>query len=406
MKFSMIFEAQVEFGTPDVERQAILNCIEQAVFAEQMGYDGIWAVEHHSLTEYSHMTAPEIFLTAVAAQTTLIRVGHAAVCMPFGYNHPARVAERAAMLDVISGGRVNLGAARGGTVQEMSLCGVDPEQTAAQVEEALRFIGHCWRGDAIEWDSDILKIHPPAGRPSHTILPRPVQMPHPPLFLACTNFDTVKRAARFGVGPMVLGFGGPEIVGGMRRAFDEARAERDPEACVSPGNINDEFVALAPTLLMEDKEKALTVGARAVRFFAESITHWAAPDAAAPARDTDKVDNVSFMRNVFAEAMDALEQGTAPPSAASLMYNLDHALGDAQTAIDYVHRLKDAGVDNVMCLIQMGTLTQDQQLETIRIWGEEVIPHFRALEKPTSPESKGKAKSSKAKSSKAKTATR
>ena len=110
MKFSMIFEAQVEYGTPDVERQQILNCIDQAVYAEEVGFDAVWAVEHHALVEYSHMSAPEIFLSAVAAKTTRIRVGHAAVCMPFGYNHPVRVAERAAMLDVISGGRLNLGA--------------------------------------------------------------------------------------------------------------------------------------------------------------------------------------------------------------------------------------------------------------------------------------------------------
>ena len=83
--------------------------------------------------------------------------------MPFGYNHPVRVAERAAMLDIISDGRLNLGAARGGTAQEMSLCGVDPELTTPQVEEALRFIGHCWREDTIEWDSELLN-DPPAGR--------------------------------------------------------------------------------------------------------------------------------------------------------------------------------------------------------------------------------------------------
>ena len=69
MKFSMIFEAQVEYGTPDVERQEILNCLEQAVYAEEVGFDAVWAVEHHSLVEYSHMSTPEIFLSAVAAQT-------------------------------------------------------------------------------------------------------------------------------------------------------------------------------------------------------------------------------------------------------------------------------------------------------------------------------------------------
>jgi alkanesulfonate monooxygenase SsuD/methylene tetrahydromethanopterin reductase-like flavin-dependent oxidoreductase (luciferase family) len=385
VKFSMIFEAQCEFGTPEIERQAILNCIDQAVFAEEMGYDGVWAVEHHSLLEYSHMSAPEMFLAAVAARTKRIRVGHAAVCMPFGYNHPVRVAERAAMLDVISGGRLELGAARGGTLQEMSLCGVDPELAPAQVEEALRFLGKCWRADSIEWDSDLLKIHAPPGQPPHTVVPRPVQMPHPPLYLACTNPESVKRAARLGVGPLIFGFGGPERVGEIRRMFDETIATRNIDECVSPDSINNDFVALAPTLLMEDREKALTVGARALRFFAEAITYWSAgPAGIPPARDTDKVDNVSFMSERWAAAPEAQARGEAPATPASLLYNLDHALGDADTAIAYVQRLVDVGVDNIMCLIQMGTLTQDQQLETIRIWGEKVIPHFRALENATS----------------------
>jgi alkanesulfonate monooxygenase SsuD/methylene tetrahydromethanopterin reductase-like flavin-dependent oxidoreductase (luciferase family) len=378
MKFSMIFEAQVEYGTPDVERETIRNCVEQAVYAEEVGFDGIWAVEHHSLIEYSHMSAPEIFLTAVAAKTSRIRVGHAAVCMPFGYNHPVRVAERAAMLDIISDGRLNLGAARGGTAQEMSLCGVDPELTGPQVKEALTFLGHCWREDTIQWDSDLLKIQHPPNRPAHTVVPRPVQLPHPPLFLACTNPDTVRKAAQYGVGPMVLGFGGPEVIGEMRRMFDDERAQRDPDTVVSPGMINDEFVALCPTFLMEDRDEAFRIGCRALRFFAEAITHWAAPNGVAPARHTDTVDNAAFMHEHFALAQEAIARGDAPPSAASSMYNTDHALGDADTAIDYVKRLQDAGVDNVMCLIQMGTLTQDQQLETIRIFGEQVIPHFRA----------------------------
>ena len=378
MKFSMIFEAQVEYGTPDVERQQILNCIDQAVYAEEVGFDAVWAVEHHSLVEYSHMSAPEIFLSAVAAKTKRIRVGHAAVCMPFGYNHPVRVAERAAMLDVISGGRLNLGAARGGTVQEMSLCGVDPEDTVAQVKEALTFIGHCWREDTIEWESDVLSIHPPPNRPPHTVVPRPVQLPHPPLYLACTNpGDGAPRRPSTASARWCSGSAVPTVIASMRAAFDDARASRDPDACVSPGYVNDDFVALCPSVLMEDREEALRVGARALRFFAEAISHWAAPNGVAPAHGTDKVDNIAFMTEQYAAAQAAIAKGEAPPTAASSLYNLDHAIGDPDTAIDYVQRLDEAGCDDVMCLIQMGTLTQDQQLETIRLWGEKVIPKFR-----------------------------
>jgi len=144
-----------------------------------------------------------------------------------------------------------------------------------------------------------------------------------------------------------------------------------------PHGPNDEFVALCPSFLLDDREEALRIGARALRFFAESITHWAAPNGVAPARGTDKVDNVAFMKENLEAAYAAVARGDAPPSAASLLYSVDHALGDADTAIEYVQRLANAGVDNVMCLIQMGTLTQEQQLNTIRIWGEKVIPHFK-----------------------------
>ena len=104
MQFSMIFEAQMADPSAANERQVIRDCVEQAVLAEEMGFDRVWSVEHHSLKWYAHMSAPEIFLTWIAAKTSRIRIGHGVVCMPFNYNHPIRVGERAAMLDILSGG--------------------------------------------------------------------------------------------------------------------------------------------------------------------------------------------------------------------------------------------------------------------------------------------------------------
>ena len=82
MQFSVIFEAQLANPTRPREQQVIRDCLEQAIFAEEMGFDRVWAVEHHSLYWYAHMSAPEIFLTAVAARTSRIRIGHGVVCMP------------------------------------------------------------------------------------------------------------------------------------------------------------------------------------------------------------------------------------------------------------------------------------------------------------------------------------
>src|SRR5262249_53174519 len=97
----------------------------------------------------------------------------------------------------------------------------------------------------------------------------------------------------------------------------------------------------------------------------------------APAHDTGDVDNVAFMNERFAAAQAAIARGDAPATAASPMYNLDHAIGDANDAIEYVQRLAAAGVEELMCLFNMSRLTQDQPTETFRLWGEKVIPQFR-----------------------------
>src|SRR3954454_25124132 len=136
----MIFEAQMADPSPAHEHQVIRDCVEQAVYAEAMGFDRIWAVEHHCLKWYAHMSAPEIFLTYVAAKTERIRIGPGVLCLPSHYNHPIRVGERAAMLDILSKGRLDLGAGRGATLQEMSAFGGDPGTTYEELEESLNMI--------------------------------------------------------------------------------------------------------------------------------------------------------------------------------------------------------------------------------------------------------------------------
>ena len=324
------------------------------------------------------MSAPEIFLTAVAAKTSRIRIGHGGVCMPFGYNHPVRVAERAAMLDIISDGRLDLGAARGGTVQEMSLCGVDPEITAraGRGGAALHRPLLARRDDRV----GLRAADDPAAarRPPHTVVPRPVQMPHPPLFLACTNPETVRLAARYGVGPMVLGFGGPEAIGAMRADVRRrARADAIPTRSCRPGTSTTSSSRCARRSSWTTARRRSAVGARAQRFFAEAITHWAAPNGVAPARDTD----TRRQRRVHERAprtrrMDAVAAGrrTADRGVVAVQ---PRPRARRRRHRDRLRRATaGAGVDNVMCLIQMGTLTQDQQLKTIRIFGEQVIPHF------------------------------
>ena len=375
MQFSMIFEAQMADPSTANERQVIRDCVEQAVFAEEMGFDRVWAVEHHCLRWYAHMSAPEVFLTWVAAKTSRIRIGHGVVCMPFNYNHPVRVAERAAMLDLLSGGRLDLGAGRGATLQEMSAMGVKPDRTYAEVEEALRMIGSMWRGeeggDDFEWHGELLQVA------SHPILPRPVQLPHPPLYLACTKNDTVSLAAEYGIGALVLGFSGPDDVASLRKIYDDGIANRNGKRLVS-SQVNDHFSALCPTIVLGDAHDAFQVGARGQRFFAESIAHWygGGPPPDPGDLHADQRAEIEHSR----DALVATLHETKVPAKPSDMYTfnlVEHAYGDWRDAVAYAERLEEAGADEIMCLIQMGTVPQGACMETIRWWGEKVIPHFR-----------------------------
>jgi len=376
MKFSMVFEAQTADSSPGAEQQLLRDCVAQAVYGEQAGFDGVWAVEHHALEWYAHMSAPEIFLTWVAARTERMRIGHGVVCMPFNFNHPARVAERAAMLDVLSGGRLNLGAGRGATLQEMSLCQVAPERTYPELDEALRIIGSVWQQDTFEWHGKLLDIEPPEGK-YFRVLPRPVQRPHPPLYLACTKRDTVRLAAEYGVGALVMGFGGVEEVRAYRKIYDEAAATtRTAETQVST-EINHSLVALCPTVVLDDAELAKKMGMRGQQFFSESIAYWyGGGDPPSLELDYDNIEE-KLKRRRETHIARLQEQNIPITPETGAAFNVNHAYGSPQRAIEYVEQLRDAGADEIMCLVQMGTVPQSACMETLRHWGEKVIPHFK-----------------------------
>ncbi len=207
MKFGIFFELSTPrpFSTA-VEWSVYHNALEQCRLADELGFDHVWAVEHHFLEEYSHCSSPEVFLTAVAAQTKRIRVGHGAVvCVP-EMNHPIRVAERAAALDIISNGRLEFGTARSSTWTELGGFSVNPDDTKKTWDEFVRVLPQMWTKDEFEWQGKAFSM------PSRNVLPKPYQKPHPPMWVTVTTPGTELDAADRGLG--CLG-----VVGGrLRRA--------------------------------------------------------------------------------------------------------------------------------------------------------------------------------------------
>src|SRR5580658_9968 len=138
MRFGIFYEHQLprpwELGD---EHRLLLNALEQVELADSLGFDYVWEVEHHFLEEYSHSSAPEVFLAAASQRTSRIRLGHGIVALPPAYNHPARVAERVATLDLLSNGRVELGTGETSSNIELGGFNVERSEKRAQWSEAL-----------------------------------------------------------------------------------------------------------------------------------------------------------------------------------------------------------------------------------------------------------------------------
>jgi alkanesulfonate monooxygenase SsuD/methylene tetrahydromethanopterin reductase-like flavin-dependent oxidoreductase (luciferase family) len=373
MKFSMIFEAQTHDTSHAGEFKVMHDCVEQAVLAEQVGFDRIWSVEHHCLKWYAHMSAPETFLAFVAAKTERIRIGHGVVCLPFRMNHPVKVAERVAMLDILSKGRVDFGIGKGGTYQEAGAFQTQMDEIPAMLEESARIIPRMWREQEFSHQSALIDIPP---RP---IIPKPYQQPHPPMYLACTRESTLNQAGEWGLGALVLGFAGPEDIEQKNRVYRAAVKRRTKNSQI-PDRPVEHLSALCPAIVLDDGASARAVGHRGQRFFTEAIRHWyqPGPDSPPPRTEIADMSDEEALRLGGEHLVAYLnEQKIELGTESTGLFNPNHAYGTADDATRYVARLIDAGADEVMFLIQMGTVPQAAALETIRQLGEKVIPRFR-----------------------------
>src|SRR5580692_9559373 len=195
MKFGIFYEHQLPRPWNDgAEHRLLQEALDQVELADQLGIDYAWEVEHHFLEEYSHSSAPEIFLAACSQRTKNIRLGHGICLMPPRYNHPARVAERIATLDLVSNGRVEFGT--GESAAELELGGFRIPRAEKR---------DMWQ-ESLEQCLNMMVMNPYPGftgqffdMPCRNVVPKPVQKPHPPVWVACSNRETIKLAARLGI---------------------------------------------------------------------------------------------------------------------------------------------------------------------------------------------------------------
>ena len=196
----MILDMFSELQKPDwmEEHQLFDEAIEQAQLADELGFGCWWIVEHHGTGDFSYCSTPDLMLTVLAQHTERIHLGHSGVLAPFGIHHPLQVAERAAFLDVVSRGRLELGLARS-LPREWETFGVDPDETREQVDAAIRMIPQMWKPEPFSYQGRYLSI------PERNVVPKPFPLPgrpHQPLRVTTSNPEGFERAGRAGVGAL------------------------------------------------------------------------------------------------------------------------------------------------------------------------------------------------------------
>ena len=195
MKFALFYEIPVPRPwQEDSELVAYRNTLEQAIAGDRFGWHAFWTVEHHFLQEYSHCSNPEVLYGAIAARTERIRLGYGVRLMPKPYNHPVRTAESVAVLDLLSGGRVDLGTGRSATRAELEGFGIDPGESRRMWQEAIGHVVGCWTNDEYEFDGEFWQM------PRRRVQPKPWQKPHPPLWGATTSDEGHAQVGDLGLG--------------------------------------------------------------------------------------------------------------------------------------------------------------------------------------------------------------
>jgi alkanesulfonate monooxygenase SsuD/methylene tetrahydromethanopterin reductase-like flavin-dependent oxidoreductase (luciferase family) len=356
MKFGIFYEISVPrpWG-PETEKTVYDRCLEQVRLADELGFDQVWAVEHHFLEEYSHCSAPELFLTACAMQTKNIHVGHGiVVCVP-QFNHPIRVAERAAVLDILSGGRLEFGTGRSATWTELGGFQASPDDTKKTWDEFVRVIPKMWTQERFGYEGRSFSM------PVRAVLPKPYQKPHPRMWVAVTSPGTEIDAAERGLGSLGLTFGG----------FAEQEVKireyrRRIKSCEPVGEIVNEQVATINFLFChEDGEYGVKTGQRLSGTFSYLAAQLLPAREAYPAGSYPSLGLLPQLRQEAAGPGDA--QG-APEGL---------CIGNPDRIVEVIKRWESVGVDRVNFLLNaLETVPQEEVLASLRLFAKEVMPKF------------------------------
>jgi alkanesulfonate monooxygenase SsuD/methylene tetrahydromethanopterin reductase-like flavin-dependent oxidoreductase (luciferase family) len=358
MKFGIFIDLQLPrpWNEGD-EARLFMEALEQAELADRIGIDYVWVQEHHFLEEYCHSSAPEVFLAACSQRTKNIRLGHGITVMPPKFNHPVRVAERLATLDIISNGRVEWGTGESGSRMELEGFGVD------FVDKRPMWF------EAVKETAKMMCMNPYPGfhgkyfsMPHRNVIPKPLQKPHPPIWAACSNRDSLQLAGRLGIGALTFAF----VNADEAKFWVDEYYENFKRNCTPIGQrVNPNVAMLTGFMCDPDHETAIERGIEGAQFFAYGLGHYWRDGTHIPGR-TDLWNNFKN-RPASVDEKNERERKKAGMSG----------IGCPEYVTENFKALEEAGVDQLIFLQQSGNYKHEHICESLELFGAEVLPQFK-----------------------------
>jgi alkanesulfonate monooxygenase SsuD/methylene tetrahydromethanopterin reductase-like flavin-dependent oxidoreductase (luciferase family) len=350
--FNALYLPHEQASDPGAEHSRLLDEVTSIQAADRSGFKYTWASEHHFLTEYSHLSANESFLAFVAAKTERIHVGTGIFNITPPVNHPARVAERVAMIDHLSEGRFEFGMGRGSSTTEQAGFGItDSDLTKEMFDEVVPQFARMWKDEPYAYDGRYFSM------PERNVLPKPFTKPHPPMWVAAGNPGTFEKAARMGLGVLCFTSGSPKQLAPLIETYKKEIRNAEPVG----GYVNDNVMVTTQMLCLEDGQRARQVACDMASSYHQSLVF----------RYLDTFPKPPFIPTW----PEVLPEPTLEEMDARIAQGLV-AVGTPDECTKNIQRYADIGADQLTFGMLSSTMPIETCVEAIETFGRHVLPTF------------------------------
>jgi natural product biosynthesis luciferase-like monooxygenase protein len=350
MQFGMLHLLENPAGKS--ERQIVGEQMAILRAAEDLGFDSVWPAEHH-FSEYGYCVSTAMMLAALSQVTTRIRLGTGIVVLPF--HNPIRVAEEFALLDLMSDGRVDLGVGRGYQPHEFRGYGVDQTKSRGLFNEAVEIIVQAWTQDRVNYSGVHFDVR------DVPVRPKPLQQPHPPIWMAALSPESFVQAGRWGFNLLcapVFGFYGTSALENIRASREALRAGgHDPAT--------RQIAALCMVYVADSAAQAARDFGDPVIWYYRTFSKYIAPPPGEPAIKT--YEPYTGVRDLAAAVTwEQLQQAGAV------------ICGTPEECVERISQLHALfGFTTLLCWTRLGGLDHQKVLRSMALMEQRVIPHFK-----------------------------